>query len=235
MTHPNFDAWRIFRILAEFVEGFETMADIGPSVSFFGSARIGPENPYYQLSVLAAEKVAQKGFAVITGGGPGAMEGANKGAQNVKGKSCGININLPYEPRCNPYIDRKYELNFHYFFVRKVMFVRYAQAFVFLPGGFGTLDELFEALNLIQTKRIRSFPIFLLGKSYWTGLIDWIKNTALDAKHLTDEDLSLIKMTDDVDEIANTIEAHYRARGPAPTFDLGEKNNQSQTGKISGM
>jgi uncharacterized protein (TIGR00730 family) len=224
MARPDLDSWKVFRIIAEFVEGFETMTDIGPSVSIFGSARTPPEHPNYKLATEVAEKITKKGFAVITGGGPGIMEAANLGAQKGKGRSCGININLPYEDRSNPYIDREYLLNFHYFFVRKVMFVRYAQAFVFLPGGFGTLDELFEALNLIQTKRIRPFPIFLIGKKYWEGLLGWLKNTVIREKNLKDEDFSLVKVTDDPDEVANIIEEHFKKSGALPTFDLGEKD-----------
>lgn len=219
---PTFDSWRIFRILAEFVEGFETMTDMGPSVSIFGSARIDPEHPYYKLSIEVAKKISAKGFGIITGGGPGVMEGANFGAQAVKGKSCGININLPYEPESNPYIDRKYRLDFRYFFVRKVMFVRYAQAFVFLPGGFGTLDELFEALNLIQTKTIRPFPIFLMVSSYWEDLLKWLKKSPLSHRMLTQADLDLITVSDDPDEVAEKIFYHYQHRGDPTTFDLTE-------------
>lgn len=219
---PTFDSWRIFRILAEFVEGFETMTDIGPSVSIFGSARIDPEHPYYKLGVEVAKKISAKGFGIITGGGPGIMEAANFGAQAVKGKSCGININLPYEPESNPYIDRKYRLDFRYFFVRKVMFVRYAQAFVFLPGGFGTLDELFEALNLIQTQTIRPIPIFLMVSSYWEGLIQWLKDSPLPNKMLTQSDLDLITITNDPDEVGEKIFYHYQNRGDPTTFDLNE-------------
>lgn len=215
------DAWRMFRILSEFVDGFETMTDIGPSVSIFGSARVSPSHPYYLLGVEVARKIAKKGFAIITGGGPGIMEAANKGAQEAKGRSCGININLPFEADSNPYIDPKYRLNFRYFFVRKVMFVRFAQAFVFLPGGFGTLDELFEALTLIQTKKIRSFPIFLIGSGYWEGLVDWLRKTVLKEKNLLADDFDLFTVTDDPDEVADCIEDHFKATGIVPTFDLG--------------
>lgn len=218
-SHLN--SWRIFRILAEFVEGFETMTDIGPSVSIFGSARIKPEDPYYSLGIEVGKKIASKGFAVITGGGPGIMEAANKGAQEARGKSCGINIELPFEADSNPYIDRKYRMDFRYFFVRKVMFVRYAQAFVFLPGGYGTLDELFEALTLIQTKRIRPFPIFLMGASYWEGLVEWLKSTPLHAKNLSPEDFKLFQITDNPDVVVETIIQHFQEKGLEPTFDLG--------------
>lgn len=224
----NLDAWRVFRIISEFVEGFETMTDIGPSVSFFGSARVQPDHPYYKLGTEVAKKIAKKGFAIITGGGPGIMEAANQGAQEAKGRSCGINIDLPFEAESNPHIDSKYRLHFRYFFVRKVMFVRYAQAFVFLPGGFGTLDELFEALTLIQTKKIKVFPIFLMGSTYWKGLIDWMKGTILKEGNLSPEDFDLITITDDPDEVANAIEAHFKASDRAPTFDLGTSGSYVQ-------
>lgn len=217
---PRFDAWRVFRILSELVDGFEKMANIGPSVSMFGSTRVKTDSPVYQLAVEVAKKISAKGFAIITGGGPGTMEAANKGAQEAKGISCGLSITLPFEPGSNPYIDRKYNLEFRYFFVRKVMFVRYAQAFVVLPGGFGTFDELFEALTLIQTKKIKPFPIFLMGISYWQGLVDWLKNTMLKEGYISQCDLDLIILTDDPDFVANKIEEHYRTVGPQPTFEL---------------
>jgi len=220
MSREHPDAWRVFRILSEFVDGFETMTDIGPSVSIFGSARTPQSHPSYQLGVEVGKKIAAKGFAIITGGGPGLMEAANKGAQEAKGRSCGINISLPYEGSSNPFIDLRYHLHFRYFFVRKVMFVRYAQAFVFLPGGYGTLDELFEALTLIQTKKIRSFPIFLIGTTYWKGLIDWMTNTVLAEKNLLPEEFSLFTMTDDIDFVADSIERHFKESGVTPTFDL---------------
>lgn len=217
---PDFDAWRVFRILSEFVNGFETMTDIGPSVSIFGSARVSKDHPYYQLGVDVARKIAEKGFAIITGGGPGIMEAANKGAQEAQGKSCGLSVNLPHEAE-NPHIDPKYRLYFRYFFVRKVMFIRYAMAFVVLPGGFGTLDELFEALTLIQTEKIRPFPIFVMGKSYWEGLFNWFKDTVIKEKNLSPENFDLVTLTDDPDEVADKIEKHYRMiKPPAPTFDL---------------
>ena len=221
MPKPHFDAWRIFRILAEFVEGFETMTDIGASVSVFGSARSDPDDPYYKLGVEVGKKISKKGFAVITGGGRGIMEAANKGAKEAKGRSCGISISLPYELESNPYIDQRWKLHFRYFFVRKVMFVRYAQAFVVLPGGFGTLDELFEALTLIQTKKIRPFPIFLMGSSYWEGLLKWLKDVPLKQNNLHLEDFDLFHVTDDPDEVADSIEKHFKAAGVKPTFDLG--------------
>lgn len=224
MTTPkktHFDAWRIFRILSEFVDGFETMTDIGPSVSIFGSARTKPDSPDYVLGMKVAEKIAQKGFGIITGGGPGIMEAANRGAQKAKGPSCGMCITLPHEDVTNPYIDPKYHLSFRYFFVRKVMFIRYAQAFVFLPGGYGTLDELFEALTLIQTKKIRRFPIFLVGKEYWGKMIEWMKMSPLKSEYLDESDFDLFTITDDPDFVAEAIEKHYKEAGKLPTFELG--------------
>ncbi|MFA6915204.1 MAG: TIGR00730 family Rossman fold protein [Parachlamydiales bacterium] len=204
------DSWRVFRIVSEFVEGFETMTNIGPSVSIFGSARLKEGTPYYSLAIDVSQEVAKRGFAIITGGGPGIMEAANKGAQEIQGKSCGLAVDLPFETEPNKFIDPKYCLTFRYFFVRKVMFIRYAQGYVFLPGGYGTLDELFEALTLIQTKKIHPFPIYLMGKSYWQGLIEWIKSTMLQNGCVNENDLSLIQITDDPGEVANGIERHYQ-------------------------
>lgn len=204
------DSWRVFRIISEFVDGFETMTSIGPSVSIFGSARLPPGSPYYNLAIDVAQHVSKRGFAIITGGGPGIMEAANRGAESVGGASCGLSIALPNEDSSNKYIDPRYNLRFRYFFVRKVMFIRYAQGYVFLPGGLGTLDELFEALTLIQTKKIRYFPIFLMGKNYWTGMIDWLIETAVSHKCISTDDLKLIQLTDDPEEVANGIERHYR-------------------------
>jgi uncharacterized protein (TIGR00730 family) len=209
-TH-TLDSWRIFRIMAEFVDGFETMTFLGPSVAIFGSTNRQPKDrKYYDLAEQIAQKIVQKGFGIITGGGPGIMECANKGAQAGGGKSCGLCINLPMEDKPNPYIDPRFELSFRYFFVRKVMFVRYAQAFVVLPGGFGTLDELFEALTLIQTGKIKFFPVYLVGKDYWKGLLDWMKNTVLAHGNIKAEHIDLIRLADDPDEIAEGIEKHYR-------------------------
>jgi uncharacterized protein (TIGR00730 family) len=204
------DSWRVFRILSEFVEGFETMTTIGPSVSIFGSARLPPESPYYTLAIDVAQEISRRGFAIITGGGPGIMEAANKGTQAINGSSCGLAVDLPFETKPNDYIDPQYTLRFRYFFVRKVMFIRYAQGFVFLPGGYGTLDELFEALTLIQTKKIDPFPIYLMGKSYWEGLIDWLKSSVLNEHCVRLQELDLIQLTDDPIEVANGIERHYR-------------------------
>lgn len=204
------DAWRVFRIVSEFVEGFETMTNIGPSVSIFGSARIPPDSVYYNLAVDVAQHVTRKGFAIITGGGPGIMEAANKGAQEANGNSCGLAIDLPFEAEPNQYIDPKYRLTFRYFFVRKVMFIRYAQGYVFLPGGFGTLDELFEALTLIQTKKIKPFPIYLMGRSYWVEMLKWIEQTMLAEGCISAKDFDLFQITDDPAEVANGIERHYQ-------------------------
>lgn len=209
--HPfKEDSWRVFRILSEFVDGFETMTNLGPSVSIFGSARLPPDSPYYLLAVEAAKHIASKGFAIITGGGPGIMEAANKGAQEAKGPSCGLAIDLPMETAPNSFIDPKYKLSFRYFFVRKVMFIRYAQGYVFLPGGFGTLDELFEALTLIQTQKIKPFPIYLMGKEYWVEMIKWIQNTMLTHQCISKEDFDMFLITDDPEEVANGIERHYQ-------------------------
>lgn len=204
------DSWRVFRIISEFVDGFETMLDLGPSVSIFGSARTSSDHPDYQMAVRTAEAIAKRGFAVITGGGPGMMEAANKGAQLAGGRSCGLSIELPFEQSSNPYIDSKLDLQFRYFFVRKVMFIRYAQGFVFMPGGVGTLDEMFEAVTLMQCKKIRPFPIYLLGSEYWKGLLDWLKGTALPQGCIGDEDIQRLQITDDPEEVAAGIEKHYR-------------------------
>lgn len=204
------DAWRVFRIISEFVDGFENMTNIGPSVSIFGSARLQPATPYYNMAIDVAQHIARRGFAIITGGGPGIMEAANKGAQSVSGRSCGLSIDLPMESASNNFIDVKYNLRFRYFFVRKVMFIRYAQGYVFLPGGVGTLDELFEAITLIQTKKIHPFPIYVMGVSYWTGLLEWMKETLLAHQCISPEDLDLIHVTDDPEEVANGIERHYQ-------------------------
>lgn len=204
------DSWRVFRIISEFVDGFETMTTIGPSVSIFGSARLPADSIYYNLAVEVAQHVARKGFAIITGGGPGIMEAANKGAQEVKGRSCGLAIDLPFESEPNVYIDVKYRLSFRYFFIRKVMFIRYAQGYVFLPGGFGTLDELFEALTLIQTKKIKPFPIYLMGKAYWDKMLQWIEETMIPQGCISKEDFDMFLITDDPEEVANGVERHYQ-------------------------
>ena len=198
------ESWRIFRIMGEFVEGVEEMYEVGPAVSIFGSARITADNPYYQDAVKISGMLAENGFAVITGGGGGIMEAANKGAAEKNGKSVGLNIVLPMEQKPNPYSNINVEFN--YFFVRKVMFVKYAMAYVILPGGFGTLDELFEAVTLIQTKRVKPLPVILFGTEYWGGLIEWIKSRLLEGKFISPRDLDIIKLTDDPEEVLNIVQ-----------------------------
>ena len=213
------DSWQIFKIMSEFVEGFDTMGKIGPCVSIFGSARTTQENPYYKLSEEIAYKLTQNGYGVITGGGPGIMEAANRGAKRGEGKSVGLNIDLPFEQHDNPYIDFDKSIDHDYFFVRKVMFVKYSQGFVVMPGGFGTLDELFEAITLIQTKKIEKFPIILVGTKFWSGLIDWIKSTMIDThKTVSLEDLNLIHLVDTEDEVINIIDDFYRKYALSPNF-----------------
>ena len=213
------DSWQIFKVMAEFVEGFEKLSKIGPCVSIFGSARTKPENPYYQLAEEIAAKLVRHGYGVITGGGPGIMEAGNKGARAEGGKSVGLNIELPFEQTHNAYIDRDKCIDFDYFFVRKVMFVKYAQAFVGMPGGFGTLDELFEAITLIQTKKIGRFPIVLVGSAYWNGLFDWIKGTMLNAENnISAEDLDLVQIVDDASEAVKIIDDFYHKYSLSPNF-----------------
>lgn len=213
------DSWQIFKIMSEFVDGYDTMAKIGPCVSIFGSARTTDENPYYQLAEEIAFQLTQNGYGVITGGGPGIMEAANKGAKKGEGKSVGLNIELPFEQSANPYIDNDKLINFDYFFVRKVMFVKYAQGFIVLPGGVGTLDELFEAITLIQTKKIGKFPIVLVGKSFWGGLIDWIKEVMLKKeKNISPEDLNLFSVVDTADEALEIVNEFYKKYGLKPNF-----------------
>lgn len=198
------DSWRLFRIMAEFVEGFDTLSGIkGPAVSFFGSARTAPEDPYYELTVQIAAELANQGYTVITGGGPGIMEAANKGAAGAGGTSVGLNIDLPFEQA--PNIFANLPLSFKYFFVRKVMFNKYAMAFICMPGGFGTLDEVFEALTLIQTKRIKPFPVILVGTEYWSGLLDWIKERILSTNKVDNDDMMIFNVMDDPTEIVSYI------------------------------
>ena len=205
--------------MGEFVSGFEQMGMIKPCVSIFGSARTKPTDSYYKETVEIAEKIVKQGFGVITGGGPGLMEAANKGAQQGDGTSVGLVIELPFEQKINPFIDNDKRINFDYFFVRKVMFIKYAQAFVVMPGGFGTLDELFEALTLIQTEKIKKFPIVLFGSDFWGGLIDWIKNTLLtEYQNISPEDLDLIKVVDDVDEAVKHLSQFHTTRKFTPNF-----------------
>lgn len=212
------DMWSVFKIMGEFVEGYDKMLQVGPAVSLFGSARLKPESPYYQNAVEVARKITELGFGVITGGGPGIMEAGNKGAQEGKGRSIGLCINLPFEEKANPYVDYKYTIVFNYFFARKVMFVKYAQSFVAFPGGFGTLDELFEALTLIQTQKITPFPVILFGTAFWGGLIDWLKNRLVAEGTISESDLNLFHLTDDVDEVVDIIHDYYVDRKAKPNF-----------------
>jgi uncharacterized protein (TIGR00730 family) len=213
------DSWAIFKIMSEFVEGYERMSKIGPSVSIFGSARTKPENKYFQIGQEIARKLATLGYGIITGGGPGIMEAANKGAHEVGGKSIGLNIDLPFEQNHNPYIDAEHNLEFDYFFVRKVIFVKYSQAFVVMPGGFGTLDEMFEAITLIQTKKINNRPIVLVGKSYWEGLIEWLKKAMLEyEQNISPDDLNLFILVDTADEAVQYIDDFYKSHQLTPNF-----------------
>ena len=203
------DSWALFKIMAEFVNGYEIMSKIGPCVSIFGSARTSPEHPYYKLAEDIAFQLTKIGFGVITGGGPAIMEAANKGAQKGGGTSVGLGISLPFETSLNKYIDREYEINFDYFFARKVMFVKYSQGFIGMPGGFGTLDELFEAMTLVQTKKTGRFPIVLVGTEYWSGLIDWIKQTVLAEGYIAEKDLDLFRIVDTAEEAVAHIQNFY--------------------------
>ena len=213
------DSWDIFKIMSEFVEGFEKLARIGPCVSLFGSARTEPDSPYYKLAEDIAFKLTQHGYGVITGGGPGIMEAANLGAKRGKGMSVGVNINLPFEQEPNLFIDADKLITFGHFFVRKVMFMKYAQGFIVLPGGFGTFDELFEALTLIQTDKIGRFPIVLVGKDYWKGLIEWIKNVMLvQEKNIDPDDLNLFTIADTADEAVDYINHFYSKYLLSPNF-----------------
>lgn len=213
------DSWVIFKVMGEFVQGFEKMAKIGPCVSIFGSARTKPENKYYQIAEEIAAKVVRHGYGVITGGGPGIMEAGNKGANKQGGKSVGLNIDLPFEQTHNIYIDRDKILDFDYFFVRKVMFVKYSQGFIVLPGGFGTMDELFEALTLIQTNKIGQFPIVLVGKDYWGGLVDWMRSTMLGMEaNISEGDLDLFHVVDSATEAVAVIDEFYNKYNLSPNF-----------------
>jgi uncharacterized protein (TIGR00730 family) len=212
------DTWQIFKIMAEFVDGFEKLSKIGPCVSIFGSARTRPEHKYYLLAEDIAYQLTKEGYGIITGGGPGIMEAANKGAKNAGGKSVGLNIELPFEQSSNPYIDSDKLITFDYFFVRKLMFIKYAQGFVVLPGGFGTMDELFEALTLIQTKKIAKFPIVLAGREYWAGLFDWIREMLVMEKMVDEKDLNLIFLADDAEQAVNHINEFYSRYLLKPNF-----------------
>jgi uncharacterized protein (TIGR00730 family) len=225
------DTWRALRILGEFVEGFDALADVGPAVSIFGSARIGRRNRYYGAARRVAEALAREGFAIVTGGGPGIMEAANRGAKDGGGKSIGCNIELPFEQGLNEYVDLGME--FRYFFVRKVMFVKYAEGFVIFPGGFGTLDELFEALTLIQTGKVQHFPVVLFGKAYWNGLLQWIREKPLYEEKVNPEDLDLLTVTDDVDIACRAIVDSRRNREQREKRASDEKASQRATAQAA--
>jgi uncharacterized protein (TIGR00730 family) len=213
------NSWTVLRIMSEFVEGFDRLSEIGPCVSIFGSARTKPDSPYFKLAEDIAREVTALGFGVITGGGPGIMEAGNKGAAHSGGASVGLNIKLPFEQHSNPYIDKDRSIDFDYFFVRKVMFVKYAQAFVALPGGFGTLDELFESLTLIQTLKIDRFPVILVGSSFWGGLVDWIKETLLEKEqNISPQDLDLFVVADTTEEVIKHIQTFYKYNVLRPNF-----------------
>jgi uncharacterized protein (TIGR00730 family) len=203
------DTWRVLRIMGEFVDGFDELAELGRAVTVFGSARVGADDPMYGLARTVAYELARDGFAIITGGGPGLMEAANRGAAEAGGVSVGCNIELPFEQHINAYVSLP--LNFRYFFVRKTMFVKYSMAFIIFPGGFGTLDELFEALTLIQTRKVSNFPVILVGRAYWQGLLDWIHDVLLAEHKIQAEDLALLKLTDDPQEVCRLVDAYYAA------------------------
>jgi len=213
------DSWRVFKIISELVEGYEKLSRIGPSVAIFGSARTHFNNKYYKLAEEIAFELVQKGYGVITGGGPGIMEAANKGARRGNGKSVGINIDLPFEQKPNPFIDTDKLITFDHFFVRKVMFMKYAQGFIVLPGGFGTFDELFEAITLIQTKKIGKFPIVLVGEEYWSGLLDWIQTVMLNQEHNIKEDhLNIFRLVDRAEDAVTYIDQFYSRYLLSPNF-----------------
>ncbi|MBA4738316.1 MAG: TIGR00730 family Rossman fold protein [Schleiferiaceae bacterium] len=213
------DSWALFKIMSEFVEGYESLRRIGPCVSIFGSARTDATEPQYlQAATDIAEKLTKKGFGIITGGGPGIMEAANKGAQKGSGPSVGLNIDLPFEQSSNPYIDPDKNLNFDYFFARKVMFVKYSQAFVVMPGGFGTLDELFEAITLVQTGKIDRFPIILYGAEFWEGLKNWVDTTLKGTGKISPNDTDLIRIANDADGVVEIIEDFYQEKGYTTNF-----------------
>lgn len=213
------DSWAIFKIMGEFVNGYEKLSKIGPCVSIFGSARTKPDHKYYKLAESIATKIVEAGYGVITGGGPGIMEAGNKGAHLGGGTSVGLNIELPFEQHDNPYIDHDKSLDFDYFFVRKVMFVKYSQGFVVMPGGFGTLDELFEAITLIQTHKIGKFPIILVGTEFWKGLMDWVKSTLLVSfGNISPKDLDLIHLVDTENEVIAILDAFYKDSELTPNF-----------------
>tara|TARA_B100000945_G_scaffold320460_1_gene330591 strand:- start:1103 stop:1777 length:675 start_codon:yes stop_codon:yes gene_type:complete len=213
------DSWSVFKIMGELVEGYEKLSQLGPCVSIFGSARTKPDDKYYKKTIEISEDIVNLGLGVITGGGPGIMEAANKGAQKAGGVSVGLNIDLPYEQTHNEFIDSDKVIDFDYFFVRKVMFVRYAQAFVVMPGGFGTLDELFEAITLIQTNKIERFPVILYGSDFWSGCIDWIKNTVCQKfNNVSTNEMFLFELVDSKEEIIDILKKFYDKKKFAPNF-----------------
>ncbi|NJY62988.1 TIGR00730 family Rossman fold protein [Salinimicrobium sp. CDJ15-81-2] len=213
------DSWAIFKIMGEFVNGYEKLSQIGPCVSIFGSARTKPDHKYYKLTEEVAKKIVEHGYGIITGGGPGVMEAGNKGAHLAGGTSVGLNIHLPFEQHDNPYIDSDKNINFDYFFVRKVMFVKYSQGFVVMPGGFGTLDELFEAITLIQTNKIDKFPIVLVGREFWSGLIDWVRTTLLDSfQNISAGDIDILQVVDTADEVIEILDKFYDEYNLSPNF-----------------
>ncbi len=212
------DSWVIFKVMSEFVQGFEKLSKIGPCVTIFGSARTQPSHPYYKIAEDIAYKLVHQGYGVITGGGPGIMEAGNKGAHRAGGKSVGLNIFLPHEQKGNIYIDPEKLISFDYFFVRKVMFVKYSQGYIVMPGGFGTLDELTEAITLIQTQKIGRFPIVLVGKEFWGGVLDWFRNTLVNEKMIDIEDLDLINLVDTPDEAVKVIDEFYSKYLLVPNF-----------------
>ena len=212
-------SWQIFKIMAEFVQGFETLAKVGPCVSIFGSARTKPGQKYYDLAVEIARRLAEEGFGIISGGGPGIMEAANKGAQMASGRSVGLNIALPFEQHSNPFIDRGTSINFDYFFVRKVMFTKYSQGFIMMPGGWGTMDEFFEVATLIQTRKFTQTPMICVGTAYWNGLFTWMKETMQEAEgNINPGDLEMIKVFDTADEVVNYISEFYTHNKLQPNF-----------------
>lgn len=237
MSNLDGEAWRMFRIISEFAEGFEEMSQVEPAVSVFGSARTKPDHPVYQQAVQCGRKLVERGFSVITGGGPGIMEAANRGAFDAKGNSIGLNIALPMEQQGNPYQTRS--VTFRYFFVRKVMFVKYARAFIIFPGGFGTMDEFFESMTLIQTLKIAPFPVVLIGRDFWEGLLGWVKSTMLEAYgNISAADLERFRLTDDVDEAVHIVSDCYDNKcwlGPPPPEMPAEAVEPTAEGTRSGV
>lgn len=212
-------SWQVFKIMAEFVQGFESLAKIGPCVSIFGSARTKPGDKYYELAVEISKRLAQEGFGIITGGGPGIMEAGNKGAHEAGGRSVGLNIDLPFEQHFNPFVDHDKNLNFDYFFVRKVMFAKYSQGFIMMPGGWGTMDEFFEVATLIQTGKFTQTPMICIGRDYWGGLFDWMQKTMLERyNNISPGDLDLIKLFDTADEVVNYLSEFYSDHKLQPNF-----------------